>query len=109
MALDKRVVEVRWLSEWRSRDLARWKSVGLEHFNIPVRVPGRRRSWQSNVVVNWMTGRDDQLVIWTDDELTRSRLRGFDRERLLAIAPDPQVGLTHEHIDRIEDWIKDNL
>jgi hypothetical protein len=99
-----RIVEIRWLTGWDRRALAGWQAVGLGSYRHGLRAAGPRRSWQSNAVLDWMSADQRRRVIWTDGRLTSSRLRGFDRSRLLAIAPDPRTGLNHTHLDRIASW-----
>lgn len=99
------LIEVRWLTTWEPSLLSAWEAVGLGPFRSAKPVQnGRRRSWESNTVEQWMRANPDRRAIWVDDDLTRSRLRGFDRSRLLAIAPKPSYGLTDAHLARIEAW-----
>lgn len=107
MSLRQRdLIEVRWLTTWEPSTLTAWTEVGLGPFRPARRVQQhRRRSWKSNVVETWLQVNADRRAIWTDDDLTQSRLRGFDRERLLAISPNPAKGLTDRQLDHIERWI----
>ena len=108
MTLQKRsLIEVRWLTTWEPEAIAEWAKVGLGPFRParPVQ-QRRRRSWTSNVIETWLKVNPDRRAIWTDATLTTSRLRGFDRSRLLAVSPNPATGLTDRQLDRIERWIQ---
>lgn len=101
------LVEVRWLTTWEPSALDAWLDAGLGPFRSAGRTEqGRRRWWKANVVEQWMLANRDRRAIWTDDALTQSRLRGFDRSRLLAISPNPTNGLTDRQLGRIERWIR---
>lgn len=100
------LIEVRWLTTWQPSSLTAWEPVGLGPFRPAKPVQnGSRKSWKSNTVEQWMKANPDRRAIWADDDLTPSRLRGFDRSRLLAISPDPTKGLTDRQLDRIERWV----
>jgi hypothetical protein len=89
--------------------LTAWTEVGLGPFRPAKPVQnGPRRSWKSNTVEQWMRSNPDRRAIWVDDDLTPSRLRGFDKSRLLAVSPDPTKGLTDRQLDRIEQWIRED-
>lgn len=106
----RRVVEVRWLTTWDADLLVAWQEVGLGPFEIADRgAMGRRRWWKANVVEQWLAASPVRRAVWTDDDLTQGRLRGFDRERLLAFAPDHRLGLTLEDLARVERWAESGL
>lgn len=101
----QQIVEVRWLTTWDAREVTTWEHVGLGPFKQGLRgEPGRRQWWKSNVVENWLTGPPGRRAVWTDDDITPGRLRGFDRDQLLAIAPKTHIGLTMTDLERIEHW-----
>lgn len=102
------LVEVRWLSTWDAEALSDWARLGLGPFRAATRAEatGRRAWWKGNVVGTWMRHHPNGRVIWTDDDITPQRLRGLDRSRLLAIAPNPAVGLTERHLSDIRKWIE---
>lgn len=100
----QQVVDVRWLTGWKAKDLQAWAPLGLGPLARMPSARGRRRSWQSNAVARIMDRHIDRRCIWTDSTLTRSRLRGFDTARLFTVTPDPRVGITHADIDSIEEW-----
>lgn len=102
---DGGLVEVRWLTTWDSDLLRAWEDVGLGPFQVNRPEEGRRRWWKANVVEQWMRQNPTGRVVWTDDDLTPARLRGFEKERMLALAPEPHVGLTLKHLVRIERWL----
>lgn len=102
----RRVVEVRWLTTWDTESLQAWEHVGLGPFRIAERADvGRRRWWKANAVEQWLVCSPRRRAVWTDDDLTPGRLRGFDRERLLAFAPDREVGLTIADVSLVERWV----
>lgn len=102
------LVDVRWLSTWDDEALSDWARLGLGPFPATPRAEaaGRRAWWKGNVVATWMRLHPSGRVIWTDDDITRQRLRGLDGSRLLTIAPDPTVGLTERHLAVIRQWIE---
>lgn len=98
------VVEVRWLTTWDAELLEDWTDVGLGPFPAVQRPSGgRRRWWKANAVEQWMASHHRRAV-WTDDDLTPGRARGFDRTRLLTLSPDPRIGLRLQDLARIERW-----
>lgn len=98
------VVELRWLTTHPRRAVRAWQESGLRELPFRRVLEGRRRSWQSNTVEAWLDASPGRRAIWVDPSLTRSRLRGFDRARLLAAGIDAQVGLTFDHLDHAEAW-----
>jgi len=97
--------EVRWLTSWDAEMLSDWERLGLR-FEVERRPAGGRRRWgKANAVEQWMVRHPGRRVVWTDDDLTPARLRGFDRARMLTLAPDPSVGLTVADVARIEAWL----
>lgn len=98
------VVEVRWLTTWDADLLTAWHDVGLGPFEVATPAKGRRRWWKADTVARFLSDHPHRRAVWTDDDLTPARLRGFDRNRLYAFAPSRSVGLTDEQLARIEDW-----
>jgi hypothetical protein len=107
--LDGRV-EVRWLTTWADHantyisPLLRWSELvvagqpqlGLEWWKLPYAVE--------------MVETEHRRLVWTDDDLVTSRaaidwLTAQRESEVLAICPDPAIGLTHEEVDRIEAWL----
>ncbi|QBX56070.1 hypothetical protein EXE58_11750 [Nocardioides seonyuensis] len=100
------LVDVRWLTTWDSHLLMDWARVGLGPFQV-MTLPevGRRRWWKANVVEQWMLENPVGRLVWTDDDLTSARLRGFEKSRMLTVRPEPHVGLTLQDIARVERWL----
>lgn len=105
------LVEIRWLTTWAPEEVTVWtERAGLGPFGVAGRAEGPYSWWKVNTVVAWLTGDSDRRAVWTDDDIANSphrlrRLRSTFGDRLLAIAPDRTVGLTDEHLDRIEEWL----
>lgn len=103
---DSGQVEVRWLTTWAAEALADWLAVGLGPFE---RVEPRvgRWSWEkANAVGALLTDHPGTRIVWTDDDIAQHLPDDFPRtERLLTLSPDPQAGLTHADLDRIETWL----
>lgn len=98
-------VEVVWLTTWDADAVDAWTKVGLGPFPlVRRRKAGHDRWWKVDAVQTWMRRHPNRRVVWTDDDISVGGLRGFDRSRLLAISPDPTVGLTDKHVAKIERW-----
>ena len=99
-------LEVVWLTTWNHDEVQAWSEAGLGPFRaIGRRRAGRDRWWKAQAVQRWMHTHPHGRAIWTDDDISMGGLRGLDRTRLLAIAPDPAVGLRTKDLARIERWI----
>lgn len=99
-------VEVVWLTTWDVEAIDSWTKVGLGPFPIIRRhKAGRDRWWKADAVQTWMRKHPRRRVVWTDDDITKSGVRGLDKQRLLWIAPHPAAGLTDRHIARIQAWV----
>lgn len=103
---DSGLVEVAWLTTWDAESIDSWTKIGLGPFPIVRRYKaGRDRWWKADAVQTWMRKHPDRRVVWTDDDISLGGLRGFDKQRLLWIAPHPASGLTDKHIALIEAWV----
>ncbi|MFC5175642.1 HAD domain-containing protein [Nocardioides taihuensis] len=103
---DSGLVDIAWLTTWDLEAADGWTDVGLGPFPVhPRRRPGHNRWWKVDAVQTWMRKHSTSRAIWTDDDISRGGLRGLDKNRLLAIAPDPRVGLTDNDLQRIETWV----
>ncbi|GAA1439361.1 hypothetical protein GCM10009641_46900 [Mycobacterium cookii] len=99
-------VEVVWLTTWSHDEVKAWTEAGLGPFRlIRKRKAGRDRWWKAQAVKEWLHKHPHGRAIWTDDDISTGGLRGLDRTRLLAIAPDPAVGLRTRDLAKIERWI----
>lgn len=99
------LVSVTWLTTWDADELSAWVEVGLGPFPAITRYRAPdNRWWKAHAVQDWMRKHPNSSVIWTDDDISHGGLRGLDRTRLFAIAPDHTVGLTDQDLTRIEAW-----
>jgi len=104
--------DVLWLTTWARNaqihltpllGLPSFELAGVDHFETPW------RWWKLDVVTElWNT--DPRPFVWIDDDLTlfdeaSDWVRGLGHERALAIAPDPSVGLTPDHLDTIDRFV----
>lgn len=99
-------VDVVWLTTWSRDEVQAWCEAGLGPFRlIHKRKVGRERWWKAQAVQGWMHTHPHGRVIWTDDDISTGGLRGLDRTRLLAISPDPAIGLRTKDLAKIERWV----
>lgn len=104
---DGGLVEVFWLTTWDAEAVDAWTKVGLGPFPlVPRRKAGRDRWWKADHVQTWMRKNPEKRVVWTDDDISVGGLKGLDRTRLLAIAPNPTIGLTNRDTKKIERWVR---
>lgn len=108
------LAELRWLTTWE--ELANvhligelgWPRLELAGARPATEVYGW---WKSEVAEQvYLQG---HRVVWTDDDLGHSLSLGYmdwvssaDPDRLLAISPSFETGLTLEEMDRAEEWLQ---
>lgn len=113
---DEQHAEIRWLTTW-AEDANEHISPAL---GLPVDLTvvaspyGQhkcpRGEWWKLEYAQAAYDRGDK-VVWLDDDLafdarTRAWLTTVHDRRMLALAPDTEVGLTPEHLDAIEAFLK---
>lgn len=98
--------EIRWLTTWDEDALSDWGRIGFGPFAMAPRPSGGDRSlWKFRVVAAWLSKDPGRRAVWTDDDAVQ-HLRSFDPTRLLVIAPDHAVGLTHRHVEAVVRWLR---
>jgi hypothetical protein len=103
---------VLWLTTWAERaQLHLEPLLGLPELALagpaPSDVPWR---WWKHDVVEAFWNEDARPFVWIDDDLplfteADDWVRGLPRDLVLAIAPDPVVGLTLEHLDEVHRFV----
>jgi len=114
-------VEVRWLTTWQSSA----NSALREVFGFPedlvvacddrVIDNGHSDWWKAHVVREHIAA-GLRKIIWTDDDLSASwysnavgKVLGImEDEEVDYCGVSPVASLTHEHLDKIEEWIDEN-
>jgi hypothetical protein len=103
----REVVAIEWLTSWEDdANTVLAPRVGLDTYPVHME-PAHRTElyWKEHVVRDHAaTG---ARFIWVDDEMTDHDAHvtvAADYPDGLVIAPDPHVGLTHEHLDQIEAY-----
>lgn len=74
-------------------------------------VPGIQ-TWKLPWIMEWEAANEDRPLVWMDDELWDDAV-GWAAARTeagtptLMIPTDPTIGMTADHVDKIEDWAKE--
>jgi hypothetical protein len=104
--------EVLWLTTWgqdaqvhlaKLMQLPRFELAGTDKGDAPWR-------WWKHDVVTAFWDNDPRPFVWIDDDLTlfdeaSDWMGSLPPEQALAIAPNPEVGLTPNHLDTIDRFV----
>lgn len=108
-----RGVEVVWLTSWEHDDatLHFAPSVGLTDFrHLPCtsKYGVEDFEWKRKALEADLGANPARSVVWTDDDLTADDVTALERvvSRSLAIAPNPNSGLTPLYFQRITDFLQ---
>jgi len=107
-------VEVMWLTTWSKETVLQLaEDLGLPVLEVPDEVPGtddrptRLRGWKTTTALSVVAARQPARWAWADDRLrgpAMRRIRMAHPEALL-ISPNGTIGLTDDHLHRIEAWL----
>ena len=110
---EKGLVELQWLTTWEElADIHLAEELGLPRGLV---VAGTHKDddgkffwWKHNAASRLLN--EGHRLIWTDDDLAfeveaREWLDAQDPQQIIWNGPDEKVGITHEFIDRVENWI----
>jgi hypothetical protein len=108
-------VECWWLTSWSSEMRAAMRAFPGRDWGViaePPTQPGSRGWWKLKAIAEWLSGRPDvKSIAWCDDHLrggsppaVRRVLAVHDVKDVLLQAPRTNVGLTPEHLARLEEW-----
>ena len=108
-------VECWWLTSWSSEMRAGMRDFPGRDWDAIAEPPtqsGSRGWWKLNALDDWLSARPDvKSIAWCDDHLRGGRprmvrrvLAGREVKDLLLEAPRTNVGLTAEHLARLEGW-----
>lgn len=106
-------VEVRWLTTWEEQaDEFLAEELGLpRNLKVEGRMPydSYGSEWWKLTAARALYDEGHRLI-WTDDELdiwmeSITWLDTTDPDQLLSYAPREDIGLTHEFLDQVEEWL----
>ena len=108
-------VECWWLTSWSSEMRAGMRTFPGQTWGVIAEPPAQSVSrgwWKRQALSAWLAGRPDvNAVAWCDDHLRGGRPRAVRRvlaehgvDDVLLLAPLTSVGLTPEHVVRLEGW-----
>jgi hypothetical protein len=109
-------VECWWLTSWSSEMRVAMRDFPGQDWGVIAEPPSRLGSrgwWKLDAVVEWLSAHPDvKSIAWCDDHLRGGRprkvrmvLAGRGVEDVLLEAPRTNVGLTPEHLARLEGWV----
>lgn len=105
-------VEIRWLTTWgEEADAHLAEEFGLPRgLKVEATMPFRERyGWWKLEAVKAAHERGDRIV-WTDDDINfepaaNAWLSDTDPNQIIWLSPSTHLGITHEFIDRVEEWL----
>lgn len=108
-------IECWWLTSWSSEMRAEMRDFPGRDWGVIAEPPtqsGSRGWWKLTAVAEWLSGCPNvNSIAWCDDHLRGGRprmvrrvLAGRGVEDVLLEAPRTNVGLTPEHLGRLEAW-----
>jgi hypothetical protein len=108
-------VEIQWLTTWcEDADKLLAEPMGLPRGLVTHSSFHRARSslvwWKLLHADDVAKNNPDRNIVWIDDDHGldyESRNWAAIRDNVLTISPDLYRGLTHEDLDKIEEWISD--
>lgn len=108
-------VEIVWLTTWGDgANGGLRRLVGLPELRVAGEMEDPKYRglhwWKDQALKDWMENHPDAKFIWTDDHLSMYLTEEELEERLgtagMAICTPEETGLTHEDIDRIEEFLQ---
>lgn len=108
-------VECWWLTSWTSTMRARMDLFPGRDWGVVAEggdFPGSHGWWKLECLAEWLSARSLTSLAWADDDLRGGRCGAVHRvlsvagvDQVLLTRPRTAVGLTPEHVSRIEHWV----